>query len=289
VKIVSLLFLVSALLFADVTGVAENNATTLQVDPTVLLYSKIKSYLGESVYAQNKAFINIIFKPVRAFYSADKIDAVKVIKTLKDNGLLKLFYNAPQTFSVSFATSGPPLFFVKIMGQALRSIGYYRYITKKASLSVSNFVWTIDFVSEYAIDPIILNNELHKLGCSVVDIGIKTPKKWNYQIDMQNAHLISVDLTDNKEVDIKRPLYPIWFNVSTVKKVQVTSKVGNYWYPSVVFYDKYLKILKVRRIDKKIFQINFNIPKDAAYMKVTDIYNLQNIKSGLEVLAQGSR
>jgi hypothetical protein len=268
---------------ADNSSMPSDNNVSSQLD------SKIKSYLGDAVYAKNKAFINIIFKPRSDFFISDKVDVIKVITTLKDNGLLNLFYKKPEQLSVSFATNGPPLFFIRIMSQALRSIGYYRYITQKAHYGVANFVWTIDFVSEYAIDPIILDNALHKLGCSVVDISLGNPPTWHYQIDMQNAHLNSVALSVNSDVKVKRSLYSSWFDVAAVKKVKITSNHGNNWYPYVVFYDKYLKILKVLKINKKIYQISLNIPKDTTYMKISDLYNLQNIRGGLDILATKSR
>ncbi len=283
VKIVTFFLLLSTLLFANIKTVNLNS------NLSVLLNNKVKMFIGDASYKNNKAFVHIIFKPYKNFFVSNKINIIKVIKTLKDSGLLKLFFKKPQHISISFSSNGPALYFVKLVSQALRSIGYYRYITKKAHLDLSGFVWTIDFTSDYVIGPIILNNALHKLGCNITSISLQNPTSWSYQINMQNAHLNSKILHDNLPVEIHRSLYSPWFNVSLVKKIQITSNGGNHWYPEIIFYDKYLKILKILKINRKIYQISLNIPKDSIYMKLSDIYNLQNISNGLKIIALGKR
>lgn len=259
------------------------------INVTKQLDGTIKSYLGAKTYDANKAFINIIFHNPKQFFTSNKVDDIQVIKTLKNNGLLQLFYKHPKQLSVSFKTNGTPLFFIKLVSHALRSIGYYRYITKEVNSSLASFVWTIDFTSDYAIDPTILSGALNRLGCSIVNVSLTDKTFWHYQIDMQNAHLPSVKLQANLQINVSRPLYPPWFNVSSVKKIQITSNAGNSWYPYIVFYDKNLKILKIRKINKKIAQISLNIPKQSVYMQLDDLYTLQNISNGLQIIGSEVR
>ena len=95
-----------------------------------LLTLKIKTFIDKTVYENNKAYIDIIFSPKSDYYTQYRIDSVKIVGTLKDNGLLNLFFTKPRELKLSFKTSGSPLFFVKIMGDTLRNIGYYRYVTR---------------------------------------------------------------------------------------------------------------------------------------------------------------
>ncbi len=62
-----------------------------------------------------------------------RVNSVKVIETLKENGLLDLFFNKPVEIELKFKTNGSALFFVKIIGDTLRNIGYYRFVTKSSS------------------------------------------------------------------------------------------------------------------------------------------------------------
>ena len=109
---------------------------------------KIKQLLGENAFARHVKFLNIIFSDTSAFITNERVDVAKVISTLKDNGLLDLFFTKPQELHLTFQSSGYPLFFVKIMSDTLQSMGYYRFITDKAKQDESGFFWTIRLTSE---------------------------------------------------------------------------------------------------------------------------------------------
>lgn len=117
--LLSFLLLFSSLMGDDIVVVEEEN----------LLTSKIKSFVDVEVYDKNSEFIQIIFSPESDFYENERVNAVKVVSTLKDNGLLKLFFDKPQELNLHFKTSGSSVFFVKLMSDTLRNIGYYRYVT----------------------------------------------------------------------------------------------------------------------------------------------------------------
>lgn len=273
VKIVLIFTLVFSLLYADKP---KNSATD------DLLMNKIKSLVNPATYTKDRAFIDIIFSPRSDYYSSDgKINSVKVIKTLKDNGILNLFFKKPREIDISFKTEGEPLFFIKIMSDSLRNIGYYRYVTKESNLNNSEFTWVISLTSEYAADPIILSQELEKNGCKIVDIVRETQTNWAYVIDMQNAKL-NVDMIKNEdELRLKRSLYSYWLDVSKVDKIEVSSSSRNDWFPYIAYYDKSLKLLRVTKVDTKKTNITLNMRENTHYIKISDIYTLKNIKDDL--------
>jgi len=86
-------FFVGLLLLSAVVFAAESQFTmddlVIQDDPVT---AKIKTFIDEKTYADNEDFINVIFDPKSAYYIQERVDVVKVIQTLKDNGLLKLFF-----------------------------------------------------------------------------------------------------------------------------------------------------------------------------------------------------
>ena len=246
-----------------------------------LVFNKIKTLIDANTYRQNSAYIKIIFSPTYDYILEDSVDSVKVISTLKEHGLLNLFFKKPRELNLNFETNGAPLFFVKIMGDTLRNIGYYRYVTKESNLEDSRFTWKISLNSEYATDPIILQKELLKSGCSIVDIKRNSPDNWTYIIDMQNAHLNAIKLSDGEEVRLKRSLYAYWLDVSSVNQVKIKSSYRNNWYPYIAYYDKNLKLLQVVKRDEKRRLITLNIKEDTHYIKISDIYTLKNIKDSL--------
>ncbi|WP_345979675.1 hypothetical protein [Sulfurimonas sp. HSL3-2] len=264
-------------------------AAPLDSNQTASIDSKIESILGSKIYNNNKDFINIIFEPKSAYFSDNRLDIVRVVQTLKENGLLNLFFDKPRTITMSFSTDGSPIFFVKLMSDTLRAIGYYRYITKEAHMNPSEFVWSIELTSEYAIDPTILRKELNKRGCDIVDISSDTPASWSYQIDMKNARLNVLKLASTDIINLERSIYEKWLDVSLIKKIVISSNYGNSWYPYISFYDRSLRILKVKKIDSKTTKLSVEIPSDTVYIKIADLYTLKNIKNGLTIKAVGSR
>ena len=262
------------------------SADFLQADS---IDAKVESLIGASAFAKNKDFIHIIFKSKDSYYDQGKLDSVKIVQTLKDNGLLHLFFKTPQTINMSFSTQGSPLFFVKLLEDTLRSLGYYRYITQEAQLDGSNFLWSIELSSEYAIDPMLLKKELANRGCVITDISSQNPTSWSYTIDMASAHLNATKITANSSNKLERTIYEKWLDVSDVRGIVIDSNAGNTWYPYIVVYDKDLHILNVNKIDKKTSNITQSIPSNGVYVKISDLYTLKNIKNGIEIEGKASK
>ncbi len=265
---------------------AEEIDTEVQED---LLTKKIKSFIDIDVYEKNIEFIEIIFSPRSNFYFKERIDAVKVLSTLKDNGLLKLFFDKPQELNLHFKTSGNPLFFVKLMSDTLRNIGYYRYVTTASELNNAEFTWSIELSSEYATDPQILEKELSKSGCKIIDIQRDSSTQWVYTVDMVDGFLNIKELEDTQKISLKRSLYAYWLNVSKIQMLNILSSSRNNWYPYIAYYDSSLHLLEVIKNDEKMSKISLEMPKGAKYIKISDIYTLKNIKDELTLYPSGTR
>ncbi|WP_428738833.1 hypothetical protein [Sulfurimonas sp.] len=254
-----------------------------------ILTLKIQSFVSADTYEENREFINTIFDPKTAFYKDDHIDSVKVIKTLQENGLLDLFFKSPQEIRLNFRTNGSPIFFVKIMSDTLSTLGYYKYVTIASTRDASEFVWSINLTSEYATDPLILQEELKKKSCEIVDIQRNDEKEWSYLIDISNAKLNVTQLQDGKKFVLNRSLYEHWLDVSQIKRVTIRSSKRNHWYPYISYYDSSLHLLKVIKKENIHKVIELEIPKNSAYMKISDLYTLKNIKDKLIFHPEGSR
>ena len=261
-----------------------------EIDKEELLIEKIKSLVSSSVFAKDRAYIDIIFSQNEDYFSNDgRVDSVKVIETLKENGILNLFFKKPREVNISFKTDGTPLFFVKIMSDTLRNIGYYKYVTEESNLKNSEFTWKINLTSEYAADPLILSKELSKSGCKIVDVIRDSATDWTYVINMKNARLNTKILENSMELKLKRSLYSYWLDVSKIKKLQISSSYRNSWYPYIAYYDKSLKLLRVIKKDTKRRRITLDMKENTHYLKISDIYTLKNIKDALVLTPIGER
>lgn len=250
---------------------------------------KIKSFLDADIYEKNEAFVGVIFDPKSDFYQNERVDVVKVVETLKENGLLNLFFKTPREIQLNFKTSGSPLFFVKLMGDALRNIGYYRYVTTASNLNSSEFTWSIKLTSEYATDPLILQTELNRSGSNIIDIDRTSATEWTYVVDMGSSFLNLIELEESQEIKLKRSLYAHWLNVAKIKKLKIVSSRRNHWYPYIAYYDSSLHLLKVIKEDERYSSMKLEIPKQAKYIKISDLYSLKNVKDGLTLYPSGIR
>lgn len=252
------------------------------------LMKKIESFLGEKCFMQNRAFIKVIFDPVDGFYNSGRLSSIKIAETLKENGLLKLFFESPREFQLNFRTSGSPLFFTKIMGDTLRNIGYYRYVTIASHLDSSEFYWSISLQSEYATDPLVLQGELAKSGCKIVDLHRDSTDEWTYTIDMAQGYLDVPKLKDQEQRHLRRSLYAHWLDISEIGELKIQSSRANHWYPYIAYYDSSLHLLKIIKESTIHRSILLEIPKNAKYIKISDLYSLKNVRDELLLLPKSS-
>lgn len=284
VKSFFLFLLLLSFSFADEIEFVEDNAS--EQDP---LLEKIQIFLDAKTYEENIEFINVIFDPKSDFYKNERVDSVKVIETLKENGLLHLFFEKPRELQLNFKTSGSPLFFVKLMGDTLRSMGYYRYVTTASHLDASEFTWNINLTSEYATDPLILDRELKKVGCKIIDVERNSDYEWTYVVDMSRGYLNITEVQSAEELRLKRSHYAHWLNVSKVKSITIRSSRRNRWYPYIAYYDASLHLLKVLRENEIMRKMELDIPQNSKYMKISDIYTLKNVRDELVIYPHDSK
>ncbi len=278
-------------------SVKENNVATQQeqaedkqpLTKKELLDEKIISFIGEESYERNRDYIHINFKNVDSFYTKEHINVVKVVETLEENGLLHLFFEEPQQYEMTFHSTGDPLFFVKLMGDTLRDIGYYRYVTKESTNDGSGFEWKISLEAEYVTDPVLLRKELATRGCEIIDIVRNSATDWHYNIDTSKAHLKVYRLKSGTKKKYNRLQYAKWLDVAHIKSVNIKSHRANFWYPYIALYDSSLRLLKVIKKDEETKNLKFDLLEETRYIRVSDLYTITNIRYGLEFSPSGKR
>ena len=263
--------------------------SSIFADENSSLDTSIKSILGTKSYSLNKGLIDTVFKQKSNFYNGNNVDIIKVIQALEENRVINLSLKSSQGISLSFSTKGSPIFFVKILSDAFRNIGYYKYSTKESHMDGSEFVWSIEYIGDSIMDPIVLDEELSKAGCKITDVQIAGSNSWSFEIDMKKAHLNIEKLDSEGTLNMQRAANEKWLDISSVSKLDISSNHANSWYPYISFYDYNLQLLKVEKVDRKTLQLNVDIPSNAVYMKISDLYTLNNIKNGLSIEAKASR
>lgn len=245
---------------------------------------KIISLIGKKEYAVQKKLIGIIFKKRENYYiNSEKVDTIGIIQKLKKNGLIDLFFNSPKNLKVTFSTIGDSLFFIKTVGDSLSSMGYRHFLTKELIKNGQEVQWSILLNTEYIIDPIFFSNELKKRGCFVSDISKISETYWRYDIDTQNIKLLAQRIELDSTTKLKKPIKPYWINVENALRLKLKSHRIDHWFPYIVFYDKNMNIVSYYEDKNMQKSLKLSIPQEAKYVKIDDIYTLDNIKRGLSI------
>ncbi len=259
----------------------------VQVAYASSLDKSIENILGKHSYSSQKGLISVLFKNRSDFLVGNRVDILKVLQTLKDNKLLDLRFNETKNLQLSFATiDKKPLLFVKTMKDVLNSMGYNHTLTTKSARDESGFLWRVEIKSASMIDPLLLAKELRKRGGYLTSVKRYSKENWRYNISVSRAHLKVIPVPFNKKVSLRKPLNPYWIDVEGARALNLDSKNGNIWHPYIVFYDKDLKIIDNYTKERKSYNVSLKIPSGAKYVKIGDLYTLENIKRGLKIKIQ---
>jgi hypothetical protein len=252
------------------------------------LEDKIESFIGEKEYKTQKNLIRILFKDESSFLKDDSsVDGIKVLEKLKSNGILKLFYAKPQQLNISFSTKENSLVFMRVINESLSSMGYNYFLTKRVLKNSNGFLWEIIISTEHIVDPLILSSRLEARGCFLESIDRKSENEWDYVVNTDNIKIEAHKVEANKTVKLKKPIKPYWIEVEDMRSISFSSKIADRWHPSIIFYDEKLHIVKDYKRDKATNRLKVKIPVDAKYVKVADLYTLDNIKRGISIYLIG--
>jgi len=248
------------------------------------LTEKIESFIGIKEYKIQKNLIHVLFKNEKVFLQDDgNVDDLKVLKQLKDSGLLKLFFKNPQELNLSFFTKDSPLIFMRVINDSLASMGYNYYLTKEIKKNNDGFLWEINLSTEHVVDPIYFTDRLKERGCVVDKINKENKHKWFYSINTENITILAILMDSDVTNKLKKPIKPYWVNVEDMKSISLRTRIADKWHPDVVFFDEKLNVVKDYRKDAVVNAIKIKVPDSAKYVKINDLYTLDNIKRGMSV------
>ncbi|MCK5111448.1 MAG: hypothetical protein KAQ94_07995 [Arcobacteraceae bacterium] len=254
------------------------------------LLNKIENLMGKEQFNLHNNLIHILFRTQEKFYITDnRLNYKLILETLKENGLLHLKFKKPKQINIEFTTNNDPIKSLKILNDTLRDMGYSYYFTKSNVFDKETNImrWTIVFNTEYALDPLILTQELKLRSCNILDIQKVTNTLWRYNIDVNHANITdAIKIDHNEKIIMEKPLKPYFIKVTDATSLQVISRKLNHWFPYIAFYDNHLNVLKVIKKDRVYKGYKTKVPRETKYIKITDLYTLINIKRGLSIIVR---
>ena len=254
------------------------------------LFERVASLMDPADYDSHRKLIALLFENESEYRVGSDYDMVKIATVLEENGLLKLKLERSEEIDLTFENSGENnLFFMKVVEDTLRSLGLSSVLTKRATLDENGFVWQVAYVSNSVPDPVMIANRLVKKGARVTNIERIAAADWRYRIDLDDAKVDAMPIGSGEVKKIVRPVRPVWVDVSHIKRLTIRELPGSHWYADVVVYDKMLHILSMRQNDTRTRFMRLRLPSDAAYVKISDRFTLENLRSGLKLDAHGER
>lgn len=253
-----------------------------------VLIDKVENIIGTNDYKLHKSLIELLFKDESKYIVREQIQYYKLFKKLQENGLLNLRLNKPSTIEIEFKSLNKHFKSYKILNDTMQMIGYRYFFTKSMHIDTqNNLVWKVAFKAEYMLDPVVLLKELRQNNCKVIEVENHGLNKWSYAVDCKDARLANVIKVDkNERVKFQKPLRAYMLSIEDGKSLQVISRNLNNWFPNIIFFDEDLRVLKIIKKDRVYRGLKVKIPNNTKYVKITDMYNLINIKRGLSVIVR---
>ncbi len=246
--------------------------------------------MAPEAYESHRKLIALLFENEGAYCHNGVCDAAKIVRTLQENGLLETALPGRQEVVLTMECAGEhPLFFMKAVGDTLQGMGIAGALTKEAQMGEEGFRWSLAYRAKSVPDPVKFCERLERRGIAPLAIERLDDAHWRYRLDMRNARLEALALKSGEVRKVVRPVRPVWLDVVHVSRLSIRELPGSHWYADVVVYDKMLHILSMRQNDTRTRYLRLRLPEEAAYVKISDRFTLENIRSGLRLDAQGTR
>lgn len=243
------------------------------------LEDKIQELIGPQSYTQNKNFINSIFANQARFYLDNgALNISAVTYALKNNGLLLLKFPKPMELRVTFIskTSIPALSYT--INALLSSMGYSYFMLSQASKLDGLSSISYSLVTEHALDPIILFQELEKRGFVLQDMGRKAVNDWSYMIQARDIRLFNARaIYASEPLSLREVSGQYWLSVPKgggSLKIMANAK----WIPRIVSYDKNLQITQTIVEQSPRAEFFVRLDSASAFVMITDAENPGAIK-----------
>jgi hypothetical protein len=250
-----------------------------------ILLNKIENIIGTKDFKTHKNLIDIKFQEEKLYFKSNNLNYLLILQTLKDIGLLKLSLNSPKNIILEFKTNIDPIKSIKIVDDTLKSIGYYYYFTQKIKYDgKKKLYWKMKLQTSNSIDPLSMILELQNHNSIVTNIIKKENYNWEFIIDNSNSKLKdTINIYKESKISLKKPFNAYLIKINDIKSINIKSKRLNHWHPYIVFYDNGFNPVKILKKDKIIHKLSLKIPKNSYYIKISDLYTLNNIKRGLSI------
>lgn len=256
-----------------------------------IIEEKIASLVDDESLKTHRKLLDVLFQYEDEFVDENgRADVIKIVKILKENGLLRIFYKDPTRVRAKFISDMYPLFMMKALSDSLNKLGYHYLLTNRLVRETDRTEWTIAYKSEHAIDPLMLAGELEKYNIRIGNI-INRQNDWEYLLQTDKPVLLETHrlVSDANETTYNDPRGEYWFHVDeNASKAIIKSRYPDLWHPYIICYNDNLNILKIYKRDRSTRSLKLTMPPETTYLKLTDMFTSDNLKHGIKIHIEGA-
>lgn len=114
----------------------------------------------------------------------------------------------------------------------------------------------------------------------VVKSGQFKNKQWKIGLDASQAFWNLAPINEDEGAQLERRVLPYWFVVNKAQGISIEAPYGNQWYPEIAVFDSNMQILASFREFKSHDRLNFKLPENAMYLKVSNANGMKMLKEG---------
>lgn len=111
--------------------------------------------------------------------------------------------------------------------------------------------------------------------------GIFRDKRWIMEFNTEAAQWSIPSITPDEGAQMEKSLTANWFVVNQSNAITIEAPYGNKWYPDVAVLDSSMRILSSIREFTPRERLDFSLPEEAMYLKVSNANGMKLLKEGM--------
>lgn len=249
------------------------------------------SLFSQSSYEIAKVISNADEAKLRLLFSRDYLDGYthqnieKISEILQTNSLFKVALDSPKDINIEFYAKSNSILFLNTITNMLHSLGFVHFYITEFSKNDDNLKIKITLQSSFLIDPGQVYTHFRQSRIYITQMKRLAHGDYGYYLDFSkfsvNADLV---LSKGNVYKLTKPLRMYFVSVeSAVKSINITTNVGDIWYPKIEFLDKNLNLIQSISSINLTKSLDLDIPAECKYIKIGDNFAIENIKRGLNI------
>lgn len=105
-------------------------------------------------------------------------------------------------------------------------------------------------------------------------------KQWIIGLDASQAFWNLTSISEDEGSTMEARTTPYWFVINKAQMISIEPPYSGKWYPEVAVYDSNMQVLAFFREFKPHDKLNFKLPENAMYLKVSNANGMKILKEG---------